>query len=553
MKKYSYFTILFILLILLGCTKEVIKECKLPLLEVSSNVSKPQTDFDLSLTNADDVTLVIYAVKDDKGNVVKEQTSSSKPNFLTTLSVANSGNYSFSAKATTTCDVKDVAPKTLKSQACNAPTKITLKENPALSIVASWTDGTANDIQGTVTWTISPADGSKISDNKGATFSGLKAGVAYTITAKLKDKCNVDKTISEQLATINEYAGYDFYVAENGCLGLNQFTKNFQKVNGLNGYDLLNVIGNNLYTFGSEKYRNIANPLHDSYGGVVYKNGVVLYNDIGGSASYVYGVQESAGNVYSLTGFNSTEGVSAEAYTSFRCIPKVWKNGVLLDSLIGPYSNYVIINNKKIVNKSFGVYVKDLIVRGSDIYVSGRCRDINASNISKTSFGYWKNSVYTQIKIGDSEPYQDVKMLIADNGDIYFYIFNFRSKASLFKNGTEILNGKFDDVNIKDFGVLNGNLYILGVYYKNLDEGYQLGVYKNGVLEFSERTNDATPAKMYIEDGKIFVCTGLSSDYKTSVYEYKPNTKTLFLINSTSMSSICPRNVIISGFQVKKK
>lgn len=553
MKKYSYF---IILLIFLGCSeKEPAKECKLPVLEVKSNSSNPQTDFDLSLTNTDDATLVAYSVKDDKGNIVKEQTSSSKPNFLTTVSVPFSGNYSFSAKVTTDCGIKDVVSKTLGSQICNTPAKIILKENPAQVIVASWTDGTVNDIQGTVIWTISPADGSKISDNNRATFSGLKAGVAYTITAKFKDKCNVNKVISEQLATVNEYAGYDFYVAENGCGLVNLFTKNFQKVNGLDGNKSLNVIGDNLYTFGSNKYRNIANPLHDSYGGVVYKNGVVLYNDIGGSASYVYGVQESAGNVYSLTGFNSPEGgVDATAYTTFRCIPKVWKNGVLLDSLIGPYSNSVTINNKKIINKSFGVYVKDLIIRGSDIYVSGRCRDINTSNTSslKSSIGYWKNGVYTQLKIEDYEVYQDEKMLIADNGDIYFYSNNTKSK-SLFKNGTEILNGKFNDIFLRDFGVLNENLYILGVYFKNLDEGYQLGIYKNGVLEYNERIgNQYHPVKMYVEDGKIFICTSLSYDYRMSVYEYKPNIKTLSLVNSSSTSSDC-RNVIISGFQVKKK
>jgi hypothetical protein len=552
---YEPFIIVFIFL---GCSeKEPAKECKLPVLEVKSNSSNPQTDFDLSLTNTDDATLVAYSVKDDKGNTVKEQTSSSKPNFLTTVSVPFSGNYSFSAKVTTDCGIKDVVSKTLGSQICNTPAKITLKENPAQVIVASWANGTVGDIQGVVTWTILPADGSKTSDNNGSTFSSLKAGVAYTITAKFKDKCNVDKTIVEQLSTINEYASYDFYVAENGCYPANSFTKNFQKVNGLDGYSAFNVVGNNIYTFGAKKYRN--NPTNgyyaksDDYGGVVYKNGVELYSDIGGYASNVFSVRENAGNVYCLTGYKSQEGgVSAELYTTFRTVPKIYKNGILLDSLQGPFNNTAIVNNTSITNKGFAIQVTDMVFRGSDIYVVGICRDLKNGNLS---IGYWKNGVYTQLKIVSDGVYYTTQMLLADTGDIYYYSFISPNKSvnSLFKNNTEILKGALDNFSLKDFGVLNGDLYILNKYY---DNGNRLGVYKNGILENSTSigTKSSDTFKLYVEDGKIFICAG-NFDYenKMKVYEYKPSTKTLVSINGTGSDYASCGFITIAGFQVKKR
>ena len=565
MKFFLYF---IILLILFGCDKkdEPIKECKQPLLEVKINVSKPQTDFDLSLTNADDVTLVMYLVKDDKGNTVKEQSSSGKPNFSITVSVPISGNYSFSAKATTDCGVKDVAPQILSGQTCNAPTKITLKENAAQVIVASWANGITGDIQGVVNWTIAPADGSKISDNSGATFNNLKLGVIYTIVAKFKDKCNIDKTLSEQLTTlvpVNDYANYDFYVAENGCGIVDLFTKNFQKVSGLNGYLSFNVIGNNLYTFGSKEYRKLVPKDYyapsDNYGGVVYKNGVELYDDIGGYAGNVFSVQESAGNLYCLTGYQAHEPVSSSSYTTFRTVPKIYKNGVLLDSLQGPFSNTVNINNKIITNKGFAVKVSDLVIKGSDIYVLGLCSDFKTGNVS---IGYWKNGIYTQLKLVPDPIKYNLKMLISPNGDIYYHCFTAGFTAPkvntfLFKNSTEMLNGKFDDITIQDFGVDNdNNVYILGKYY---DNGYRLGIYKNGLLEYSAAIDvESNQFRLNVEDGKVFVCAAtLNGDYKMNVYEYKSSTKVLSKINNTA-SNYITGNLICSsirmpGFQVKKK
>jgi hypothetical protein len=366
-------------------------------------------------------------------------------------------------------------------------------------------------------------------------------------------KNNADPNNNNPSNPTNEYASYDFYLADRGCSIVDEFTKNFKPISGYDNAVNFNVIGNNLYTFGAKKYRN--NPESgcytktDNYSGFLSKNGTEIYTNIGGNSSSVIGVREIGADLYFVTGFKSQEGVVSES--TVQCTPKVYKNGILMYTLSGTF-NFPICNGSGNTSKSLGIEITGILVNGNDVIVYGSCYDYNSDIIS---YGYWKNGVYFELKrIPVFFGYYS-KAVISESGDIY-YLFGkdqTNGRVFLYKNNSDILNNNvtINNVGIKDFGILNNDIYILGRYY---DNGYYIGIYKNGVLDYSFYAGDLDDYKMDVVDNKIFISGyRINGDYKMSVFEYKLSTKKIVKVGDTGKDYQTCGAVNILNFQVIKK
>jgi hypothetical protein len=362
-------------------------------------------------------------------------------------------------------------------------------------------------------------------------------------------KNNTDPNNNNPSNPTNEYANYDFYLADRGCSVVDEFTKNFKPISGYDKAVNFNVIGNNLYSFGAKKYRN--NPesdyytKSDNYSGYLNKNGVELYTNIGGNSSSIIGVRENGADLYFVTGFESQDGIVSA--TSVQCYPKVYKNGTLINTLSGPFNNAILNTSGTgyVYSKSFGITISGIFLDGNDVIVYGVCDNFNTD---ECAYGYWKNGTFVELK-RISTLFYKTKMLISESEDYYYYINNGYGQKFLFKNNIDILGNTFNNVGILDFGIFNNDIYILGSYY---DNGYKLGIYKNGVLEFTTLGSDNYNAyKMVVEDGKIFI-TDISAS-KLCVYEYKISTKKLEKIGDTGKDYQGCSQIVVLGFQVTKK
>ncbi len=370
--------------------------------------------------------------------------------------------------------------------------------------------------------------------------------VFYAISCTKK---NTDPNNNNLSNPTNEYANYDFYLSDRGCSVVDEFTKNFKPISGYDKAVNFNVIGNNLYTFGAKKYRN--NPesgcytKSDNYSGFLSKNGTEIYTNVGGNSSSIVGVRENGVDLYFVTGFESQDGVVS--VTSIQVAPKVYKNGTLMYTLSGPFNNG-ICNGSGNTSKSLGIEISGILVNDNDVTVYGMCYNFD-SDIR--SIGYWKNGIYFELKrISSLTIFK--KMLISESGD-YYYLFGkdrINKQVFLYKNNSDILNNNvtLNDVGISDFGILNNDIYILGSYY---DNGYRLGIYKNGVLDYSFSASNNVEYKMVVEDGKIFI-TDISAS-KLCVFEYKLSTKKIVKIGDTGKEYQGCSAIRIPNFQVIKK
>lgn len=365
-------------------------------------------------------------------------------------------------------------------------------------------------------------------------------------------KNNTDPNNNNPSNPTNEYANYDFYIADRGCSVVDEFTKNFKPISGYDKAVNFNVIGNNLYTFGAKKYRN--DPvsgnytISDNYSGFLSKNNTEIYTNIGGNSSSVIGVIEIGADLYFVTGFESQDGIVSA--NSVQVAPKVYKNGILINTLSGPFNNRLLNNTGTgyVYSKSWGISISGILVNGNDVIVYGFCDDFDSE---LHSYGYWKNGIYNEIKRINSRS-GILKMLISESGDYYYYFSTGFLQNFLFKNNSEILNGVFNDVGIIDFGIFNNDLYSLGEYY---DNGRRLGIYKNGVLDNNFSSDyTAFDYKMRVVDNKIFISGyGIDGNYKMSVFEYKPTTKKLVKIGDTGKDYQGCGSIRTLNFQVTKK
>ncbi len=352
---------------------------------------------------------------------------------------------------------------------------------------------------------------------------------------------------------VNNYSNYNFYIADEGCAQNNAFTKNFKPIAGFGKAESFNIIGNTIYTYGTKQYR-FADPKSpnyvtgSNYGGYLNINGAEKYGDQGGLSQAVIGLQEVGSDVYFLTGQVFLDGgMSVEQAMVIQLPSKVYKNGTVLYDLSGPFNNHYQKSGQTINNYKSLVFVKDMIIKGSNIYISGGCE--NGKNSDQVSFGYWKNGVYNELKRAiDRSLVNWFKFFVSDNGDIY-YGFN-NGGVNLFKNGTDLFNGSLANKILRDFDVLNNDIYLLVEYYEN---GNRFGILKNGVLEYScPVSNSYDDYKIQVLDNKIFICgAGIELNEKTTVFEYKPSTKTLVKVGSTGTDYNCTV-IRILDFQVTK-
>ncbi|MFY7965774.1 MAG: hypothetical protein ACOVO1_12820 [Chitinophagaceae bacterium] len=350
----------------------------------------------------------------------------------------------------------------------------------------------------------------------------------------------------------SEYAGYDFYIAGEGC-GLNEFTKNFQKISGYDKAFRFNLVGNNIYTFGEKKYRSENSSLityisGSNYSGFISKNNTEIFSNIGGKSSSVNAVQEVGGNIFFVTSPYGEGATSTDVIRQHFPAAKVFKNGSVIDSLKGPFRNRDYYNKN---NYYALVEARDIVIKASDVYVSGMCQNYKSSDT--TSYGYWKNGIYKELKRGYKHPvvYSYTKFLISDIGDVY-YGFQSSSGVTLFKNGTDLINGKLKNTYFYDFAFLNNDIYLLGDYYQN---GDKLGIYKNGILDYSTSIYPSSydNYKIQVLDGKIFICGAkIGTNTEMTVFEYKPISKTLVKVGNTGLDyQGC--SVSVLDFQVKLK
>lgn len=344
----------------------------------------------------------------------------------------------------------------------------------------------------------------------------------------------------------NDYAGYDFYVSYNVCGNEMGLLKNFNPLSDYNEVTKFNIISNDIYSYGRDKYRNDPNNPQFNYSGYVKKNLASLNSNIGGKATSTYEVKVNGQDIYYLTGSDCSTCIVGGSDATMQ----VWKNGILTDSLKSPYFNQ--LNGTNISSYYFSITPGNIEIYNSDVYVSGKCRDIN---LDKISIGYWKNGHYTELKEANNPPNHFSKMLISKLGNIYYYSSGgYRDHSYLFKNTTDLLNGSLDDVDFEDFALDGEDVWLVGVYY---DSGYRLGVYKNGKLEYSipsDYGGTDCDFKISVIDSKIFIC-GYSinvDSHKVSVYEYKPTDKTITKVGNSIEHSGCTQ-MKIGGFQVVKK
>ncbi len=362
--------------------------------------------------------------------------------------------------------------------------------------------------------------------------------------------CSKDNSVSNPTnptTPSGDYASYDFYLSDKGCGVVDEFTKNFQNLIGYEKAENFNVMNNNIYTYGAKKYRStpvaMYYTLSDNYSGTINKNGLEIYSNIGGNSSSVFGIQEVGADLYYATGFKSQEGVVSRE--SLVCVPKIWKNGIIIDSLKGPFNNGGTTIG---FNKGYGIEINEIFVKGGNVYVGGIC--YNWNNSEQSSIGYWKNGLYTELYRGSFLAVFP-KFYVNDNEDIFYY-FNTKTGKNLFKNNTNILNGVPQDFGFKDFALLNNDIYLMGTHY---DNGYKLELYKNGSILYSTPLDNYTSqCKLNIIDNKIFISGyGIGSDNKMSIYEYKQGSNSLVKIGSTNSDYQGCTNVNILSFQVIKK
>lgn len=370
-------------------------------------------------------------------------------------------------------------------------------------------------------------------------------------------KKNSDPNSDTNIGPNSEYANYDFFISAKGCSQIDEFTKNFKPFGNFDKAENFTISGSNIYSYGTKKYRNESPNsgtyiTGSNYGGYLNKNGSVLYSDLGGISNAVIDAQESQSNIYLITGYAFLDG-GMSVDQAVKALPptKIYKNGTEFGSLSGPFVNTYLTNTGPISSNKSLINVSDLIIKGSDIYISGFCSKY--SDYYEKSYGYWKNLVYNEVARIYANTPNGLKLIVRDNGDVY-YGFGYNSNIRLYKNSVALTNWTLNGPAFRDFDILNDDVYLLANYYDNNDNNYKLGIYKNGILDY--KTIDANAYdthKIHVVDNRIFICAyGLQSEYKIAVYEYKPTTKTLTKVGNT-MSDLNCTNVNILDFFVKKK
>lgn len=221
------------------------------------------------------------------------------------------------------------------------------------------------------------------------------------------------------------------------------------------------------------------------------------------------------GDVYA-TGFNCT--IYPERYdsTRVRYDVLVWKNGVIIDTLI---TNHTIADARKIFVKGNDIYVSTIESIGTKsvtkVWKNGTVlynltngdkrnepRDmfISDSNIYLAGYGYynngvsisWKNDIMTELNI--SSKYSEAFSLFVDNNDVYIAgteEYKYPNYSAVYwKNGvknTLPLSPKAVNSYAFSIDVKNNNIYAVGQEMEEGKEGYAT-IWVNGK---SKKLSDA--------------------------------------------------------------
>lgn len=382
-----------------------------------------------------------------------------------------------------------------------------------------------------------------------------------------EDDTNGENT-NENGGITNPYSSYDFYISE-GSRGVNNggISKNF---NALAGYERIaafyeddplafKIYGNNIYTYGSKKYRTLVGNSPNYYAGTNFsgylnKNNNTLYSDLGGGSSTITDMIEQGSDVIFCTGYKFFEGgQSIDHAAAIGLTSKVFKNGTLLYNLKSPFNNWYYNSQGQVINNYYTlIYINNIVVKGSDIYVAGFCYDLH--NSTRIHYGYWKNGIFNDIYNNIYTTSFSPKLIVAENGDTYIG-FSQGGKTHLYKNNINVKTT--DDLFFKDFGLLGNDIYSIGSFYDKTTNGYKLGVYKNGIMQGSANLNSTSSYesnnKMQIIDNKIFICgSGINGEANIAVYEFNIDSKS-FIKVGTSKYQYDYDTKIIGEFQIVKK
>ncbi len=320
----------------------------------------------------------------------------------------------------------------------------------------------------------------------------------------------------------NPSAEYDFYTTD-----YNRFLKNNQIVYGaiekeVSKLKTFIVTENSVYQGADKKFRNTGVDDLD-YGGLILKDGNILYGDTG-EGTTINGIAVNGENVYYVSAPHSND-----YYTSIGFPCKLWKNGVAQYSLNGPFNNY---------GRAEEVYIV-----GNDVYVSGVEVGYNISpyNSIEVSYGYWKNGNYVEVyRGGDYAVISNyLQFKVTSNGDTYLKVtsdtgFNGNNSdfsSKIFKNGIEMTFSANGRVIFNDFVVSGNDVYAVGSDI-DANNNSTKAVWKNGIPYYIEDPNDNYKANnIDVKDGRVFL--GTDYFYKIEIWEFHLNTRTFSQISET--------------------
>ena len=163
--------------------------CVTPTADLKINANADVKLTTITLENSTDVKILNWKVN---GAAVTNTNSNST---ILSYPFERGKSYDILASYTDNCAKNGESKVTYTTGSCSPPTTVTVSQSSTspVELTAKLEGGNSADVRGDgVKWEISPVDGSvKSSDNSAVVFTGLKAGTAYTITAKFSTICGV--------------------------------------------------------------------------------------------------------------------------------------------------------------------------------------------------------------------------------------------------------------------------------------------------------------------------------------------------------------------------
>jgi Carboxypeptidase regulatory-like domain len=255
----------------------------------------------------------------------------------------------------------------------------------------------------------------------------------------------------------------------------------------------------------------------------------------GGNTTYSYNAIDFTNGSYSNTATGTTTGNTVNLGTITACGNTINVNGVYIAGFIDGRAVIwkdgvpTFLTGLPVGNKL--AWTNSVIVYNNDVYALGGEEDSTIINGYTKTIKLWKNGVVTDIASGSSNP--DGNGFDIYNGDVYICseesIGN-NTINKVWKNGvaTTLSNGIFNRTEAINIKVSNGDVYVNGVGYNNLNESTAM-YWKNGVINvLPNLISNSRTSNLFINNGDLYFS---GEDNNTAVF-WKNGIKTVLNIST---------------------